>query len=98
MLDWVQLNKARTTKEPRKITKEEVRQHNTEYDAWTIINGKVYDITPYLHYHPGGKAELMKGAGRDSTALFNKYHPWVNVDSLCSSLLLGMYDDGKGAK
>lgn len=24
----------------------------------------------------------MKGAGRDCTSLFDKYHPWVNFDSL----------------
>lgn len=24
----------------------------------------------------------MKGAGRDCTALFDKYHRWVNFDSL----------------
>ncbi len=24
----------------------------------------------------------MKGAGKDCTALFDKYHPWVNFDSL----------------
>lgn len=43
---------------------------------------QVYNLTPFLHYHPGGVPEIMKGAGRDCTALFNKYHPWVNFDTL----------------
>ncbi|CAM9676588.1 unnamed protein product, partial [Ectocarpus sp. 12 AP-2014] len=42
----------------------------------------VYNLTPFLHYHPGGIPEIMKGAGRDCTALFDKYHRWVNFDSL----------------
>ena len=43
---------------------------------------QVYNLTPFLHYHPGGVPEIMKGAGRDCTALFDKYHPWVNFDTL----------------
>ena len=38
---------------------------------------QVYNITPYIKYHPGGVQYIMKGAGRDATALFNKYHAWV---------------------
>src|SRR6201999_1863147 len=33
-------------------------------DAWTSFQGKVYNITPYLPFHPGGKGELMRGAGQ----------------------------------
>ncbi|CAD6445986.1 fb493716-3ba4-4861-9a52-d995629728ba-CDS [Sclerotinia trifoliorum] len=45
-------------------------------DAWTVLGGKVYNITPYLPYHPGGEPELMKCAGRDGTRLFGEVHPW----------------------
>lgn len=37
----------------RKITPEEVRLHASEYDGWIILRDKVYNLTPYLHYHPG---------------------------------------------
>jgi cytochrome b involved in lipid metabolism len=30
----------------------------------------VFNITPYLKYHPGGVSELMRGAGVDATKLF----------------------------
>ncbi|CAM9868574.1 unnamed protein product [Ectocarpus sp. 6 AP-2014] len=73
----------------RGITKAEVRQHNTQHDCWSIFRGKVYNLTPFLHYHPGGIPEIMKGAGRDCTALFDKYHRWVNFDSLVGNLYLG---------
>lgn len=47
-----------------------LKTHNKKEDAWTAINGKVYNITPYLPYHPGGEKELMRVAGRDGTKLF----------------------------
>lgn len=28
------------------------------------VNGKVYDVTPYLNYHPGGAKQLLRGAGK----------------------------------
>ena len=34
--------------------------------------GRVYNITQYLEYHPGGIPELMRGAGSDATHLFNE--------------------------
>lgn len=64
----------------RKIPMSEVRKHRTRDSAWTVLRGKVYDMTPYLRYHPGGIDKLMMGAGRDMTSLFDKYHSWVNVD------------------
>ncbi|RMZ80682.1 hypothetical protein DV738_g2722, partial [Chaetothyriales sp. CBS 135597] len=59
-------------------------------DAWTVYQGRVYNITPYLPFHPGGVAELMKGAGRDAGALFMEVHPWVNWDGMLSECLVGI--------
>lgn len=47
-----------------------LKQHNKRDDAWAAFNGKVYNITHYLPYHPGGEKELMRVAGRDGTKLF----------------------------
>jgi nitrate reductase (NAD(P)H) len=77
---------------PRKVTMAEVREHNTEYDCWSVLNGNVYNITPYLPYHPGTKEELMRGAGDDMTALFKEYHTWVNGDSMLEACLVGELD------
>ncbi|RHY14131.1 hypothetical protein DYB26_008845 [Aphanomyces astaci] len=62
----------------RNISREEIAQHNTEQDCWTILDGKVYNLTPYLRYHPGGVGKLMLSAGGDCTTLFNESHAWVN--------------------
>ena len=64
----------------RRISREEVAQHDSIHDAWMILKGKVYNIGPYLHYHPGGITILKSVLGKDATELFDKYHPWVNID------------------
>lgn len=33
---------------------QEVKQHKTEEDAWTVLRGRVYNISPYIRFHPGG--------------------------------------------
>lgn len=70
-------------------TIEEISKHNQENDLWMVINGAVFNLTMYLDYHPGGAKKLMKGAGKDATALFNKYHPWVNFHNLVGKLQIG---------
>ena len=42
------------------------------YQYSCLFPGKVYNITPYLEYHPGGIPEIMKGAGKDGTQLFDE--------------------------
>lgn len=39
-----------------------------------VLTGKVYDVTRFLKYHPGRKAQLMRGAGVDCTGLYDKVH------------------------
>ena len=53
-------------------------QHDKEDDCWTVYNGRVYDVTEYARAHPGGK-KIFLGKGKDCTALYNKYHSWVNA-------------------
>ena len=61
----------------------EVAKHNTESDCWTVIHGKVYDVTSFLSDHPGGAAIILKYAGKDSTASFDMAgHPKDIVTSL----------------
>ena len=57
----------------RLITMAEVREHRSlEDDAWTVFRGKVYQLSPYVPYHPGGAEMLRAAAGKDCTALFEQ--------------------------
>eukprot|EP00878_Enallax_costatus_P007949 GHUV01008315.1.p2 GENE.GHUV01008315.1~~GHUV01008315.1.p2 ORF type:complete len:164 (+),score=30.50 GHUV01008315.1:306-797(+) len=91
-VDWLRVSRSGAGGHGRRrdITLEEVKQHKTADDAWVVLHGKVYNITPYLKFHPGGADILVKAAGRDATSLFNKYHPWVNAHALLERCLLGL--------
>lgn len=93
LVDWVRLNSSMPppVKSSRKITQHELALHHTKSDCWTVYNGKVYNVTNYIDYHPGGVAKLMLGAGQDCTQLFNKYHRWVNGHAMLSNCCIGTY-------
>ena len=79
LMDWIRLTKsgadlAGTGGRLRAVTTKELRRHNKRSDAWMALNGKVYNVTAYMDYHPGGWDELVKGAGKDATDLFNEVH------------------------
>ena len=77
----------------RLIPLSEIQNHNKiPHDSWIILHGKVYNIGPYLHYHPGGIEIMKECIGGDATKLFEEYHRWVNVDNLIGKLLIGYLD------
>ncbi len=45
-------------------------EHNKDTDAWMVLKDKVYDVTHYINYHPGGKPKIMMAVGKDGTSLF----------------------------
>eukprot|EP00250_Pteridium_aquilinum_P004280 c14504_g1_i1 orf=313-1734(+) len=55
-------------------TSQEVLSHSVPEDCWLIIHGKVYDVTSWIPHHPGGTL-IYVNAGKDSTHLFDSYHP-----------------------
>ncbi|KPM11260.1 cytochrome b5 reductase 4-like protein [Sarcoptes scabiei] len=75
--------------EKRFITLNELSKHDKPDDCWIAIRGKVFNITSYLEYHPGGVEELMKGAGQNATNMFEDVHAWVNYESLLQKCYIG---------
>lgn len=57
----------------KQFTREEVEKHNKEDDCWIVINGKVYDATRVLSWHPGGKTPIMAHAGRMHAATTDEF-------------------------
>lgn len=77
---------------PLRVDKELLQRHKTKDDCWCVIQGKVYCLTNYFDFHPGGVDILLKNcAGKDATVLFNKYHRWVSYDKLLENCFVGVY-------
>lgn len=99
-LDWARLAQSPTSDlrglPPHtpylRVTPSMLKQQNGRKgrDAWTVFGGKVYNVSPYLPFHPGGGPELLRGAGKDGTRLFAEVHPWVNYETMLQSCLIGL--------
>lgn len=50
-------------------TKAQVAEHSSKTDCWTIIDGKVYNLTQYIPRHEGGD-NILLACGKDGTSLF----------------------------
>mgnify|MGYP004701150193 CR=1 FL=1 len=74
---------------PIRIDKTELAKHNKIDDCWMSLGGKIFNITSYLNYHPGGVDILLKHAGKDATAIFMKYHRWVNFERILDECFIG---------
>eukprot|EP00268_Persea_americana_P025158 TRINITY_DN24509_c0_g1_i5.p1 TRINITY_DN24509_c0_g1~~TRINITY_DN24509_c0_g1_i5.p1 ORF type:complete len:225 (-),score=37.87 TRINITY_DN24509_c0_g1_i5:223-897(-) len=101
-MDWLKVTRThsdlaglRGWSNRRIISLDEVKQHKTGDSIWTVLNGRIYNISPYLKFHPGGVDMLMKAAGKDCTSLFNKYHAWVNAEFLLEKCLVGILDNSQ---
>lgn len=54
----------------RLFTRSEVAAHNTDEDLWVIIDGRVYDLSMWINFHPGGRDPLIEMAGKGVVFLF----------------------------
>lgn len=75
------------------LTLAEIKKHNVQSDCWMIISGKVYDLTPYFGYHPGGSGTMTPYCGTDGTTAFDtkdKANPKTH-SSYASGLLDSYY-------
>uniref|UniRef100_G3SV99 Cytochrome b5 reductase 4 n=1 Tax=Loxodonta africana TaxID=9785 RepID=G3SV99_LOXAF len=94
LMDWIRLTESGKDLTGLKgklidVTEEELKKHNKKDDCWICIRGCVYNVSPYMEYHPGGEDTLMSAAGSDGTDLFNQIHPWVNYESMLKVCLVG---------
>ncbi|XP_045617342.1 cytochrome b5 reductase 4 isoform X2 [Procambarus clarkii] len=94
LMDWVKLGHsgtdlAGTGGRILDITPQDLAKHNKQNDCWMALRGKVYNVTSYMEFHPGGEQELMRGVGTDATDLFNEIHKWVNFETMLQKCLVG---------
>ncbi|KAK0388670.1 hypothetical protein NLU13_4913 [Sarocladium strictum] len=78
----------------RIITPEELEAHDNDTEPWFVVNGQVYDGTPFLEGHPGGAASIFGVAGQEATEEFMTIHsenakammPEYHIGTLSGSL------------
>jgi cytochrome b involved in lipid metabolism len=70
-------NHSAKQKRTASVIKEDVRKEHIDATLLWRIHGQAYDLSDYVHMHPGGKEAILLGRGRpDCTALFESYHPF----------------------
>lgn len=47
----------------RTFTRCQLRRHCTEESAWLLCGNIIYDATPFLEIHPGGKNSILRKSG-----------------------------------
>lgn len=73
---------------PLPLTTAELGRHDLPDDCWTLIDGVVYDITPWIPTHPGGDA-ILRACGKDATWLFHNRDEGGGHSESATALLAG---------
>ncbi|KAF9884796.1 hypothetical protein FE257_001212 [Aspergillus nanangensis] len=71
--DQEEENKRQSSVPDNQFTREEIEKHHSDDDCWIVLNGRVYDATSVLSWHPGGKAAIMAHAGRVHMSTTEEY-------------------------
>ncbi|KAJ1400279.1 Cytochrome b5-like heme/steroid binding domain [Sesbania bispinosa] len=96
-MDWLKLTQShpdlaglKGQSNRRLISIDEVRKNQTEGQMWTVLKGRVYNISPYMKFHPGGLVVALS-----LIPVSDKYHAWVNAEFLLEKCLVGTLDDSQ---
>ncbi|OHE98761.1 hypothetical protein CORC01_05850 [Colletotrichum orchidophilum] len=76
----------------RNISIDELRQHEGEEEPWFVVNGEVYDGTPFLEGHPGGAASIFGAAAQDVSEEFLTIHS-ENAKAMMPQYHIGTLDE-----
>jgi cytochrome b involved in lipid metabolism len=50
----------------------DVAKHNNQTSCWTVVDGKIYDITSFISSHPAGVSKILRGCGIDATNIYGR--------------------------
>jgi cytochrome b involved in lipid metabolism/plastocyanin len=79
------------------LTTTSVSTHNSRTDCYLIINSKVYDVTQYISFHPGGTAAITNYCGGEATNAFNTKGGGGSHSSNAQGLLANYYIGALGS-
>lgn len=72
------------------LTMTDVAKHADDSSCWTVVNGKVYDVTTWIGQHPGGEQRIRGLCGQDATQMFGDQHAGQNTaEERLSSFQIG---------
>lgn len=72
------------------LTAAEIALHATAADCWSIVNGKVYNLTSYVNSHPGGSSNIKNICGKDGSSAFSGQHGTASTpNNVLSNFLIG---------
>lgn len=54
------------------VTLSDLARHTAPEEAWVALHGLVYNVTPFLAAHPGGRTILLRHAGSDASVAFER--------------------------
>ncbi|XP_062520830.1 uncharacterized protein LOC134195765 [Corticium candelabrum] len=73
---------------PRTFTWQQLAELNQRHNVHVAVRGRVYDLTKFIDKHPGGIDQMLLGAGRDVTQVFEMYHDF-SVHKLLDKFYVG---------
>lgn len=73
----------------RQYTLKEVAAHCTIDSCWMVISDRVYDLTDFLEYHPGGYELMIEYAGADATNAFMEKPHTIEATAMLEKYLIG---------
>jgi cytochrome-b5 reductase len=79
----------------KKISLADVQKNKKNF--WTIVHGKVYDMTELLTEHPGGAEVLVAASGRDGSDDFDEVGHSEHAQQVLEKYLVGEFDQEGGS-
>lgn len=62
-------------------TMPQVKAHKSAASCWTVVGGKVYNLTKWIPKHPGGSAVITAMCGKDATSAFKAKHGLSGIEA-----------------
>lgn len=73
----------------KQFTLKDVAAHCTMESCWMVIQDKVYDLTDFIHYHPGGYEIMLEYGGADATNAFLEKPHTIEAVAILEKYLIG---------
>ena len=91
-VDWLEMEES----VENTYTIEEISQHNQVDDCWLLIDGIVYNVTPFIEEHPGGSEIMIQHAnGTDVMNAFEEAEHSTKAKNGMTKYRIGMLKKNK---